>query len=87
MISTGFRAPNVDDLSKVFESTPGNIIVPNNNLKPENTYNAELGMSSLINSWLTLQATGYYSLYRNAITVGAAQFNVVTPKAVSVIRP
>jgi hemoglobin/transferrin/lactoferrin receptor protein len=75
LISTGFRAPNVDDLSKVFESTPGSLIIPNNNLKPENTYNTELGMSSIINSWLTLQATGYYSLYRNAITIGNAQFN------------
>jgi hemoglobin/transferrin/lactoferrin receptor protein len=75
LISTGFRAPNVDDLSKVFESTPGNLIIPNDNLKPEYTYNAELGMSSILNSWLTLQATGYYSLYRNAITVGNAKLN------------
>lgn len=29
--STAFRAPNVDDLTKVFESVPGNVIVPNPN--------------------------------------------------------
>lgn len=32
---TGFRAPNVDDLSKVFDSRPGRVILPNPNLSPE----------------------------------------------------
>lgn len=68
-VSTGFRAPNVDDLSKVFESTPGTIIVPNPNLKPEYTYNGEVGVSNVFNDWLTISATGFYTLYRNALTV------------------
>ena len=25
--SSGFRAPNIDDLSKVFDSSPGNVVV------------------------------------------------------------
>lgn len=33
--SSGFRAPNMDDLAKVFDSEPGNVLVPNLNLKPE----------------------------------------------------
>lgn len=33
--SSGFRAPNLDDLAKVFDSEPGNVLVPNLNLKPE----------------------------------------------------
>ena len=41
--ATGFRAPNVDDVSKVFESVPGKVIVPNPDLKPEYSYNLELG--------------------------------------------
>jgi hemoglobin/transferrin/lactoferrin receptor protein len=68
LVSTGFRAPNVDDLSKVFESTSGNINVPNPDLKPEYTYNGELGISNRFSDWLTFQATGYYTLYRNALT-------------------
>lgn len=67
--STGFRAANVDDLSKVFESTPGNITVPNANLKPEYTYNSEVGISNTFENGLTLQATGYYTIYDNALTV------------------
>ena len=68
LFSTGFRAPNVDDLSKVFESTPGNINVPNNTLKPEYTYNGEVGISNKFKSGITLQGTGYYTLYKNALT-------------------
>ncbi len=33
--SSGFRAPNVDDIAKVFDSEPGNVVVPNPDLKPE----------------------------------------------------
>ncbi|MCX6234064.1 MAG: TonB-dependent receptor [Bacteroidetes bacterium] len=43
--STGFRVPNVDDLSKVFESTPGNVTVPNPDLKPEKTVNGDLNIT------------------------------------------
>jgi hemoglobin/transferrin/lactoferrin receptor protein len=75
LVSSGFRAPNVDDLSKVFESTPGNINVPNQDLKPEYTYNGEIGMSNRFGSWLTAQATGYYTLYRNALTTQNFTYN------------
>ncbi len=68
LVSTGFRAPNVDDLSKVFESTSGNINVPNPDLKPEYTYNGEVSISNRFSDGLTFQATGYYTLYRNALT-------------------
>lgn len=68
LVSSGFRAPNVDDLSKIFESTPGNINVPNADLKPEYTYNAELGISNKFGEKINVSATGYYTLYRNALT-------------------
>lgn len=66
--SSGFRAPNVDDLSKVFESAPGEVIVPNPNLKPEYTYNAEIGVSKSINNKVHLGVNGYYTYYKDAIT-------------------
>lgn len=44
LASTGFRMPNIDDIGKVFESAPGNIVVPNNQLKPEYAWNYELGL-------------------------------------------
>ncbi len=47
-LSTGFRSPNIDDAAKVFESVPGNVIVPNPELKPEYAVNAEAG---IVHSW------------------------------------
>ena len=46
-ISSGFRVPNVDDLSKVFESSKvkATLIVPNADLKPEKTVTADLGIT------------------------------------------
>jgi hemoglobin/transferrin/lactoferrin receptor protein len=45
MISTGFKVPNVDDMSKVFESAKGALIVPNPNLKPEKSLNFDFGVN------------------------------------------
>jgi hemoglobin/transferrin/lactoferrin receptor protein len=42
LTSSGFRTPNVDDMTKVFESTAGRLIVPNPNLKPEKVINFEI---------------------------------------------
>jgi hemoglobin/transferrin/lactoferrin receptor protein len=73
--SSAFRAPNVDDLSKVFESVQGSVFVPNPNLKAEYAYNGELGISRVLSEGLSLQATGYYTLLKNALTVGTGTFN------------
>ncbi len=42
-INTAFRSPNIDDLAKVFDSEPGNVIVPNPDLKPERSFGVEFG--------------------------------------------
>ncbi len=73
--STAFRAPNIDDMSKVFESTGGNVVLPNSSLKPEYTYNAELSLSKLFYKKIKLETTGYYTWYQNAITTGKSSYN------------
>lgn len=73
--STAFRAPNVDDLTKVFESVQGSVVVPNPNLKAEYAYNGEFGISRILSEGLSLQATAYYTLLKNALTVGTGTFN------------
>jgi len=72
--STGFRAPNVDDLSKVFESVPGNVIVPNPNLKPEYTYNGEVSIGKSLFNSLRVEGVAYYTWYTNAITTQYGTF-------------
>ncbi len=75
MAASGFRAPNVDDLSKVFESTTGNIVVPNPQLKPEYTYNVDLGIAKTFQEKITLGSTLFYTLYKDAITTKPGKFN------------
>jgi len=73
--STGFRAPNVDDLSKVFETVAGNVIVPNKDLKPEYTYTGELGISKIFDNRIKIEGILYGTLFQNAIITGPFQYN------------
>ncbi len=68
-LSSGFRVPNIDDLSKVFESNTAarQVVIPNANLKPEYTYNLDLSLTQMITPNVTVEITGFYSLFRNAI--------------------
>lgn len=75
VVASGFRAPNVDDLSKVFESVRGSVIVPDPNLKPEYTYNADLSVSRLFADNSLVSVTGFYTRYINAITLQKSTFN------------
>ena len=74
-LSTGFRAPNVDDASKVFDSQPGAIVIPNENLKEERLYSAEIGMKQLLSKNLVLDASLYYSYLDNAMIRAPYSFN------------
>ncbi|OSZ79328.1 hypothetical protein CAP35_14035 [Chitinophagaceae bacterium IBVUCB1] len=66
--STGFRSPNVDDMAKVFESAAGTaLFVPNPNLQPEYTYNTDLSIAYVANDRIKVEATGFYTWFRNAI--------------------
>ncbi len=66
-LSTGFRAPNVDDVGKVFDSEPGSVVVPNPELKPEYAYNAELGICKLLREMIMVDLTAYYTLLEDAL--------------------
>lgn len=66
ILSTGYRNPNVDDYGKV-RAKDDYILVPNNDIKPEYTYNAELGVSRILEGFIRLDAVGYYTYLTNAI--------------------
>lgn len=67
--ASGFRAPNIDDLSKIFESSTATkqVVVPNADLKPEYTYSFDLTYKKTIANKINIELTGYYTLFRNAI--------------------
>jgi hemoglobin/transferrin/lactoferrin receptor protein len=73
--STAFRAPNIDDLTKVFESVPGSVIVPNPNLVPEYAINGEFGVQYQVVKNTTIGATLYQTWLTNALTVQKGTFN------------
>lgn len=65
--AAAFRAPNVDDLGKVFDSEPGNLIVPNGELKPEYAYNGDVSISKVFGDLVKVEATGFYTYLTNAL--------------------
>jgi hemoglobin/transferrin/lactoferrin receptor protein len=72
--SSGFRAPNVDDLTKVFDTRTGYVVVPNKDLKPEYTYNTELNVSKTTSTY-SIGASLFYTWFRNALVVDKFKWN------------
>ncbi len=66
-LSTGFRAPNVDDAGKVFDSEPGYVIVPNPDLKAEYAYNAEIDIAKVFGDFLRFDIAAYYTFLDDAM--------------------
>ncbi len=65
--STAFRAPNIDDVGKVFDSEPGSVVVPNPDLEPEYAYNGELGVTASLNKNFKVDLATYYTQLDNAL--------------------
>jgi hemoglobin/transferrin/lactoferrin receptor protein len=75
--ASGFRSPNIDDLSKIFESSTAakQVVVPNPNLKPEYTHNLDLGLNHRIGKHLSLEISLYHTLFTNAIVKAPFRLN------------
>jgi hemoglobin/transferrin/lactoferrin receptor protein len=74
LLSSGFRSQNVDDLTKVFDTKPGYVVVPNKDIKPERTYNAEINFSQSLAKF-SYGFSVYYTQFTNAIVVDKFSFN------------
>ena len=66
-LGTAFRAPNIDDVGKIFDSEPGSVVVPNPDLKAEYAYNAEIGAGLRVGEKLRLDFATYYTRLNNAM--------------------
>ncbi|APG60893.1 TonB-dependent receptor [Christiangramia salexigens] len=77
-LSTAFRAPNIDDIGKIFDSEPGSVVVPNPGLKPEYAYNGELGADLKLAENIQLALTGYYTYLVDAMVRRDFNLNGVT---------
>ena len=75
LFSTGFRTPNMDDLTKVFETTNSDVIIPNSNLKSEKTLNLDLGLTKVFGGIVKWENTIYGTFYKDAIVTDVSTYN------------
>jgi len=73
--ATGFRAPNIDDAAKVFDSAPGTVVVPNENLKPEYVWNFDMGVVKSLCDRVRVEATAFYTRLHDAMVRRDFRFN------------
>ncbi|MCO6495722.1 MAG: TonB-dependent receptor [Bacteroidetes bacterium] len=73
--STGFRAPNVDDIGKITDIVSGEVVVPNPNLKAEYVYNSELNIVKAFGDVVKLELTGFYTYLDMAMVRRPFTFN------------
>jgi hemoglobin/transferrin/lactoferrin receptor protein len=74
--STGYRVPNVDDLSRVFETSAGKaLIVPNPDVNPEKTITLDASITKYFGQNVRWENTGYYTFFYDAILLDAFTFN------------
>jgi len=73
--STGFRSPNIDDVAKVFDSEPGNVVVPNPGLKPEFARNIESGITRHFQGKGKIEVSAFYTHLKNAMVRRDFRFN------------
>lgn len=65
-LSRAFRAPNVDDMGKLFDPADGTVVIPNPDLRGEYAYGLDItGRASL--SWGAITLSGYYTHLSDAL--------------------
>ncbi len=66
-LSNAFRAPNVDDIGKIFELGDAEVVVPNPQLAAETAWNAELGLDIRPFDWLRFEISAFYTYLDRAL--------------------
>ena len=74
-LSTGFRMPNIDDLGKTFESTPGRLTIPNSALRPEYAYHVEFGFEHAFSDNIKIEGGFFHTWLDDAIVRRPTTFN------------
>ncbi|NOT38628.1 MAG: TonB-dependent receptor [Saprospiraceae bacterium] len=75
LVASGFRTPNVDDLTKIFESSKGILIVANADLKPEYTFNIEAGIDLKISENHSISFQTWNTNLFNAMVLKNYKYN------------
>jgi hemoglobin/transferrin/lactoferrin receptor protein len=75
--ASGFRAPNIDDLAKIFESSTAakQVVVPNADLKPEFTHGFDAELVTALGKALEFEVGAFYTDFTNAIIKAPFRLN------------
>ncbi|MEI6434255.1 MAG: TonB-dependent receptor [Bacteroidota bacterium] len=80
--SSGFRAPNIEDLTKLnpysgvtYNKATRTCMVPNPDLKPEYSYNLELSVAKTILGKVRIEGTGFYNWLKDAMVISPFAFS------------
>ncbi len=75
LASSGFRNPNIDDMGKVYDSSPGELlVVPPSKLGPERATNFELSVETLGDVPFSVALTGFFIDLNDAIVLKKSTF-------------
>ena len=74
-VSTAYRVPNIDDLAKVFDSEPGTVILPNPDVRPEQTLNADINVATFKKGAVEWSASVFGTYMFDAITLAPSMFD------------
>jgi hemoglobin/transferrin/lactoferrin receptor protein len=76
-LSSGFKSPNVDDMTKVNDSKADDrqLIIPNPNLKSEYVYNTELTIEKIVRKKFRFGITCFFSINQNVVEVAKDKLN------------
>jgi hemoglobin/transferrin/lactoferrin receptor protein len=75
--ASGFRAPNIDDLSKIFESSTAarQVVIPNADLKPEFTHGFDAELVRALGKSIEFEVGAFYTDFTNAIIKATFSLN------------
>jgi hemoglobin/transferrin/lactoferrin receptor protein len=75
--ASGFRAPNIDDLAKIFESSTAarQVVIPNANLKPEFTHGFDAELVKALGKAVEFEVGAFYTDFTNAIIKAPFRLN------------
>ncbi len=65
--ATGFRSPALDDVAKTFDRNAGQVVVPNDDLTSEYSYNIEGGFVYVVDRNVQFEVNAFYTLLDNAL--------------------
>ena len=66
-LSNGFRAPNIDDVGKLFDPFTGGVVVPNADVNPEQSYSVDLQWEHDFSDKLRIETDFFYSQIRDLL--------------------